>query len=258
MISSYCMRACSVASVMSDSCEPMDCSPLAPLFMEFSRQGYCSGLPLPSLGDLPDPGIEPASSVSLALASGFFTTHATWEAQILIKSLTWTCVSGTHLGAGNTAAVEGKASTLIFEYTPHTADASGPCISPTHLGSAQLWCLVTLPCQSPPQHLTTAPKREWINWTILGHHLLGCGYELKQRRPLGAVSPTVRTSRWKASAREKNEVVYCEVHLWKAWWTKVDFLHLSTHMCWTIWSPCTMPVILQVLNKCLLHSPCFV
>ena len=33
----------------------------APLSMEFSRQGYWSGLPFPSPGDLPDPGIEPGS-----------------------------------------------------------------------------------------------------------------------------------------------------------------------------------------------------
>ena len=33
----------------------------APLSMEFSRQEYWSGLPFPSLGDLPDPGIEPGS-----------------------------------------------------------------------------------------------------------------------------------------------------------------------------------------------------
>ena len=33
----------------------------APLSKEFSRQGYWSGLPFPSLGDLPDPGIEPGS-----------------------------------------------------------------------------------------------------------------------------------------------------------------------------------------------------
>jgi hypothetical protein len=33
----------------------------APLYMEFSRQEYWSGLPFPSLGDLPDPGIEPGS-----------------------------------------------------------------------------------------------------------------------------------------------------------------------------------------------------
>ena len=29
--------------------------------MEFSRQEYWSGWPLPSVGDLPDPGIEPGS-----------------------------------------------------------------------------------------------------------------------------------------------------------------------------------------------------
>ena len=36
------------------------------------------GVPTP--GDLPNPGIEPASLVSPALAGSFFTTSATWEA----------------------------------------------------------------------------------------------------------------------------------------------------------------------------------
>ena len=35
----------------------------APLSMEFSRQEYWSGLPFPSSGDRPDPGIEPRSPV---------------------------------------------------------------------------------------------------------------------------------------------------------------------------------------------------
>ena len=35
----------------------------APLSMGFSRQEYWSGLPFPSPGDLPDPGIEPRSPV---------------------------------------------------------------------------------------------------------------------------------------------------------------------------------------------------
>ena len=46
---------------MSNPCEPMDYSLQAPLSMGFSRQEYWSGLPLPSPGDLPDPGIEPGS-----------------------------------------------------------------------------------------------------------------------------------------------------------------------------------------------------
>ena len=54
----------------------------APLSMGFSRQEYWSGLPCPSPGDLLYPGIELVSLTSLALASGFFTTSATWEAPI--------------------------------------------------------------------------------------------------------------------------------------------------------------------------------
>ena len=49
----------------------------APLYMGFSRQEYWSGLPSPLPGDLPDPGIEPISLTSPALADGFFTTSAT-------------------------------------------------------------------------------------------------------------------------------------------------------------------------------------
>ena len=46
----------------------------APLSMGFPRQEYWSGLPFPPPGDLPDPGIKPAFSVSLMLAGRFFTT----------------------------------------------------------------------------------------------------------------------------------------------------------------------------------------
>ena len=52
----------------------------APLSMGFSRQEYCSGLPCPPPGDLPNPGIELASLPSPALAGMFFITRATWEA----------------------------------------------------------------------------------------------------------------------------------------------------------------------------------
>ena len=41
-----------------------------------------SRLPLPTPGDLPDPGIEPASLTSPALAGGFFTTWEAHETQI--------------------------------------------------------------------------------------------------------------------------------------------------------------------------------
>ena len=57
----------------------------APLSVGFSRRECWSGLPFPSPGDLPQPGIEPASLTSPALASGFFTTSAT----CLVTTVTW-------------------------------------------------------------------------------------------------------------------------------------------------------------------------
>ena len=43
-----------------------------PLSVGFPRQEYPNGLPFPSPGDFPDPGMEPTSP---ALAGGFFTTE---------------------------------------------------------------------------------------------------------------------------------------------------------------------------------------
>ena len=52
-------------------CNSMHCGPPGSSVHGISRQEYCSGLPFPSPGDLPNPGIEPEP---LALAGGLFTT----------------------------------------------------------------------------------------------------------------------------------------------------------------------------------------
>ena len=57
----------------------------APASMQFPSQEYWSWLPFPPPGDLPNPGIEPASLVSPASAGGFFTTSAPWEAVYLFN-----------------------------------------------------------------------------------------------------------------------------------------------------------------------------
>ena len=49
--------------------------------MGFSRQEYWSRLQCPPVWDRPNPGMEPTSFMSPALADGFFTTSTTWEAQ---------------------------------------------------------------------------------------------------------------------------------------------------------------------------------
>ena len=61
-----------VQGVISNSCQ-------APLCMGFFRQEYWSGLPLPSPGDLFDPGIEPTLPVSPVLAGRFFTTEPSFN-----------------------------------------------------------------------------------------------------------------------------------------------------------------------------------
>ena len=47
-------------------------APQAPLSMEIPRQEDWSGLPFPTPGNLPNPGMEPTSPVSPALAGRFF------------------------------------------------------------------------------------------------------------------------------------------------------------------------------------------
>ena len=52
-----------------------DSAAQAPLSTGFSRQYYWSGLPCLPPGNLPDPGIKPASLLSPALGGRFFTTR---------------------------------------------------------------------------------------------------------------------------------------------------------------------------------------
>ena len=59
-------------SVMSDSVTPWTVAHPAPLSIGFPRQEYWSGLPFPSPGDLPGPGIKPTSP---AWADRFLTTE---------------------------------------------------------------------------------------------------------------------------------------------------------------------------------------
>ena len=58
---------CYIASVVSNFATLRTVARQAPLSMGFFRQEYWNGLPCPLPGDLPDPGIKPASPVSLAL-----------------------------------------------------------------------------------------------------------------------------------------------------------------------------------------------
>ena len=58
----------------------------APLSVEFSQQEYWSELTFPPPGDHPNPGIEPISPVSPALAGGFFLPEPPGKPRILSTS----------------------------------------------------------------------------------------------------------------------------------------------------------------------------
>ena len=66
------LQSCLVPKSCQTPATPQTVAHQAPLFIGFSRQEYWSGLPFPSAGDLPDPGIKPASP---ALTGGFFITE---------------------------------------------------------------------------------------------------------------------------------------------------------------------------------------
>ena len=82
-------------------CSPTDWSPLGSSVHGFPRQEYWHGSSFPSPGDLPDLGIKPASLASPALAGGFLTTRASWEAP------TMDGVQGNYSESTNPAANRG-------------------------------------------------------------------------------------------------------------------------------------------------------
>ena len=64
----------------------MDCSlPGSSVPWHFPDKNTGEGCHFLLQGDHPDPGIEPVFPASPALAGGFFTTSATWEAQLVLS-----------------------------------------------------------------------------------------------------------------------------------------------------------------------------
>ena len=67
--SPFSVHVYSVAQSCLTLCDPVDCTHQAPLSGEFSRKEYWSVVPLPTPGNVPNPGTEP---MSLALVSDYF------------------------------------------------------------------------------------------------------------------------------------------------------------------------------------------
>ena len=104
---------------MSDSLRPYRLACQGPLSMGFSRQEYWSGLRCPPPEDLPDPWVESMSLKSPALAVGFFTTSATWEAHysglLLLLSRSVMSDSATPWTAAHQASLSFTISWSLFK-----------------------------------------------------------------------------------------------------------------------------------------------
>ena len=72
-------RACVLSCVRL--CDPMDCSLPGSSVHGIFQARILEQVVISSSGDRPDPGVKPESPTSPALAGGFFTTSATWEAE---------------------------------------------------------------------------------------------------------------------------------------------------------------------------------
>ena len=122
---------CSITQPCLALCSPVNYSPRAPLSRRFPRQGYWSGVPFPSLGNLPNPGVEPTSLMSPPLADGSFTTSATWEA---LNVLVETCITGisviSDLSKSFSNFIPYCCPWFTYSYFPpkeHTGSAFEPC-----------------------------------------------------------------------------------------------------------------------------------
>ena len=85
----------------------------APLSVGFSRQAYWSGVPFSSPGDLPYPGIEPASPVSPALKVGFLPSEPSGKPSSILSyspRIQWARCKGFRVifGSGFPAGASGK------------------------------------------------------------------------------------------------------------------------------------------------------
>ena len=126
-------------SVVSDPLQtPWTVAKQAPLSMRFLRQEYWSGLPLLPPGDLPDPGMEPMSLVSPAMAGRFFTTEPPEKPSISPKG---NSTSILHTFKNKWLQVVKFFS--FYQYLVSLPQCSFPSINSPHCFSAKLFYTFT-------------------------------------------------------------------------------------------------------------------
>jgi len=126
------------------------------LSMGFSWQKCWSGWPSPPTGDLSDPGMEPESIMSPALAAMFFTTSATWEAHnwrlISINSLPLEVAEWPSLGQCDSRGPAGDSESFLTDRRGRAHESTllpSPRL-PSLNTFVRIWCLE--PCGTFGNH----------------------------------------------------------------------------------------------------------
>ena len=173
----------------------------------FPRQEYWSGLPFPSPGDLPDPGIKPTSP---ALAGGFFITESPGKPHKSCSTLVFTIEKNPHVSGPlqvQTYVVQWSAISVQFSCSD-VSDFVTPWTA-AHQASQSItnsWSLLKLMS---------------IKLVMLSNHLIFC-------RPLlllPSIFPSIRVF--------SNESV---LHIrWPKYWNFSFSISLSNFLGWTGW-----------------------
>ena len=137
--------------------------------MGFSRQEYWSGLPFPSLGDLPDPGLKPTSPV---LAGRFFTTSPpeSENHSVVSDTLQPHGLYGPWNSPGQNTGV-GSLALLQWIFPAQELNPGLPCYQLSHQGSPRVLEWVAYPFShrsSQPRHQTVVPCIEGRFFTSWG------------------------------------------------------------------------------------------
>ena len=120
--SKYILRCCCLVAQFCPTMTPWAVARQAPLSMGFSRQEHWSGCHF-LLQDLPNPGIEPASLTSPALAGRFFTTEPPGKPKHILQY--YTTRIWIHIGKANSKVTYGcSAAWSVSAHNPRAVQGS--------------------------------------------------------------------------------------------------------------------------------------
>ena len=190
-------------------CHPMDCSPQGSSVHGILQARVLQWVATPSSRGASSPGIKSPSPKSPALAGGFFTTSATWEApkgdKVTAEHLVWSLIMRSlrsalvllgggvkprlddvkPRGAGSSPARKCHLSCATFPETPDTGrlwTSLTPCRHVIQILSRDPWWHLSFPCYCLIAKLQSSPSADNLHGGNYCKALKGVSSPLKIHR----------------------------------------------------------------------------